>query len=242
MPLNVNGPHGATLCEVRAGDAGLLEMACRLFTAIFPEDRRYLPYIHACARGQHPSHPNTFDHVWLIRQDEKWVGLRVFSFITTRDFGHGAYVGFTPDTRGQGLGRWLAELTHEQLDLDARRFGKPGSIGFLGEVERPLDCETDEERRGAERRLQFHRRCGSIILPVPFIEPVMIAGVDYLSSEDVRDELPRPMYLVFNPSKRGREIHNLDLVNFVHGIYLDVYRLPPQHEFVRHSLSYLLGE
>jgi hypothetical protein len=70
----------------------------------------------------------------------------------------------------------------------------------------------------------------------------MIEGVDYLSPEDVQDESPRPMYLVFNPSKRGREIQNLDLVDFVHGIYLDVYLLSREHEFVRHSLSYLLGE
>lgn len=242
MSIDVNGPNSAVLHEVHAEDAHLLNVACNLFASIFPEDLRHLSYVRACALGRHPSHPNTLDHVWLVEQEGEWVGLRMFSSILTRDFGYGAYVGFVPDVRGQGLGRWLADLVHEQLDADARSFGKPGSIGFVGEVERPIDCETDEERREAEHRLQFHRRCGSIILPVPFIEPVMIEGVDYLSPEQVRGDSPRPMYLVFNPSARGREIQNLDLINIIHGIYLDVYLLPRQHEFVRHSLSYLLGE
>ena len=242
MPLDINGPNGAILHEVHADDAHLLDVACDLFASIFPEDHRHLSYVRASALGRHPSHPNTLDHVWVVEQGGEWVGLRVFSYILTRDFGYGAYIGFLPKVRGQGMGRWLVSLVHAQLDMDAQLFGKPGSIGFLGEVERPIDCETDEERRVAERRLQFHRRCGAIILPVPFIEPLMIEGVDYLSPEDVRDESPRSMYLLFNPSKRGSEIQNLNLVNFVHGIYLDVYRLPRQHEFVRHSLAYLLGE
>jgi hypothetical protein len=128
---------------------------------------------------------------------------------------------------------------HEQLDADARMFDKPCSIGFIAEVERPMDCETNEERHYAERRLQFHRSCGSIILPVPFIEPAMIEGADYLSPEYIREASPRPMYLVFNPSKLGRKIQNLDLVNFIQGIYLDVYLLPQQHEYIQRSLSYL---
>ncbi|HSD82481.1 MAG TPA: hypothetical protein VLG46_01405, partial [Anaerolineae bacterium] len=179
------------------------------------------------------------DHVWLVEQAGEWVGLRLFSSILTRNFGYGVYIGFVPKARGQGLGHWLAGLVHEQLDADAQMFDRPGSIGFVAEVQRPIDCETDEERRSAECRLQFHRSCGSIILPVPFIEPAMIEGADYLSPEYVRDASPRPMYLVYNPSKLGREIQNLDLANFIQGIYLDVYLLPRQHEYVQRSLSYL---
>ena len=242
MPLDIHGPNGAILHEVHADDARLLDVACDLFASIFPEDHRHLTYVRACALGRHPSHPNTLDHVWVVEQGGEWVGIRMFSSILTRNFGYGAYTGFTPQARGHGLGLWLVDLVHQQLDMDAQQFGLPDSIGFVGEVERPIDSEADEDRRVAERRLQFHRRCGSIILPVPFIEPVMIEGVDYLSPEDVRDEVPRPMFLVFNPSARGRDIPNLDLVNFIHGIYLDVYLLPRQHEYVRQSLSYLLGE
>ena len=242
MPLDVHGPNGATLHVVHAEDAHLLGIAGDLFLSIFPEDKHHLAYVRACAYGRYPCHPNTVDHVWLVEQAGEWVGLRMFSSILTRNFGYGVYVGFVPKARGQGLGHWLAGLVHEQLDIDARLFDKPGSIGFVAEVQRPIDCETDEERRYAERRLQFHRSCGSIILPVPFIEPAMIEGADYLSPEYVRDASPRPMYLVFNPSNPGRQIQNLDLVNFIQGIYLDVYLLPRKHEYVQHSLSYLYRE
>ncbi len=241
-PFERPGPHGATLHEVRADDETLLNIACDLFASIFPEDLRYLPYVRACAHGRHPSHPKTLDHVWLVSQGGEWVGLRVFSYIVTREFGHGAYIGFAPKARGLGLGHWLVEQTHAQLDLDARKFGKPGSNGYLVEVERLIDAKTDEERCESERRLQFHRQCGAVILPVPYIEPVMIESVDYLSPEDLQGESPRPMHLAFLPSARGREIQNLDLVDLIHGLYLDVYRLSATHEFVSHSLSYLIGE
>jgi len=236
MPLEVNGPNGATLHEVHA-DAGLVETACELFESIFPQDHRYAPYVRACARGTHPSHPKTYDHVWLVRQGGEWVGVRIFSFITTRAFGHGAYIGFTESARGQGLGRWLVEQTHAQLEMDAQKFGKPGSIGYLVEVERTIDAHSEQERRESERRLQFHRQCGAIILPVQFIEPVMIEGVNYLSPADLEGESPRPMHLVFLPSERGRALVSLDLVNLILGLYLDVYRLSNDHPFVHQAIS-----
>lgn len=241
MPLEMRGPNGARLYEVVGADSQLLNIACELFLKIFPEDRRYVPYIRACARQKHPSHPNTLDHVWLVRQNGEWVGLRVFSFITTREFGHGAYIGFTEQARGQGLGRWLVKQTLEQLDLDARQFGRSASIGYLVEVERSMDAKSEADRLADEKRLQFHRQCGGIILPVSFIEPVMIEGVSYIDPADLKDESPRPMHLILIPSSTGAQRVNLDVVDLVHGLYFDVYRLKEDHEFVRNSLSSLVG-
>lgn len=241
MLIESLGPGGASLHEVKGSDSSLLEISCNLFEEIFPEDRRYIPYIRACAQGTHPSHPGTYDHVWLIKQGNEWVGVRIFSYIKKRRFGHGAYIGFTPQAQHRGLGTWLVQQTLAQLDDDARRFGWDGSLGYLIEVERPIDASTEAERRHAEERLQFHRRCGGIILPVPFIEPVMIEGVDYISPSELKDESPRPMHLVLIPSALGISLPNLNLVDFVHGLYLDVYRLPIEHVFVQDSLAYLLG-
>jgi len=242
MPVEHIGPGGATLREVKGSDSPLLEIACNLFEEIFPEDRRYLPYIRACAQGTCCSHPDTYDHVWLVQQGGAWVGIRVFSYIKTRRFGHGAYIGFTPHSRGHGLGTWLVQQTLAQLDEDARQFGWDGTTGYLVEVERPIDAVTETERRHAEKRLRFHRQCGGILLPVPYIEPVMIEGVDYVSPLELQDEVPRPMYLVLIPSALGAALSNLNLVDFVYGLYLDVYRLPIEHDFVQNSLSYLLGD
>ncbi len=241
MPVEREGPNGATLHEVKAGDASQLEIASNLFLKIFPEDKRYLPYLYACTRGRHPSHPYTLDHVWLVQQAGEWVGLRIFSHITNRAFGHGAYIGFTSRARSQGLGGWLVEQTLAQLDEDARQFGKSGTLGYLVEIERPIDAGSTEERAENEKRLQFHRRCGAILLPVPFMEPVMIEGVDYISTAELQDEQPRPMHLVLIPSKAGAALQNLDIVDFVHGLYLDVYRLPKDHPFIKSALSYVLS-
>ncbi len=241
MPLEKDGPNGANLHEVAGADSPLLTTACNLFLKIFPEDHRYLPYIRACAQQRHPSHPNTYDHVWLVQQNNQWVGLRVFSHIITREFGHGAYIGLIAEARGQGLGEWLVAETLRQLDLDARRFGWPGSIGYLVEVQRPMDATTEAQRLADEKRLQFHRRCGGIILPVPYIEPVMIAGVDYIDPAELKDESPRSMHLMLIPSPAGAEAANLDVKGLVEGLYMDVYRLSADHEYVRNSLSFLVG-
>ena len=240
MAINRLGPDGTRVVPVSSRDSDLVEAACGLFADVFPDDRRYLPYLRACTHGRHPSHPRTLDHVWLIQRGDEWVGVAIFSHIITRSFGHGAYVGIAPHAQGRGLGKWILAEMLEQLDEDARQFGLPGSIGYLGEVERPMDAETEEERILSERRLRFHRQCGGVVLPVPFIEPVMIESVDYVTPRELEGESPRPMHLVLVPTERGARIQNLDLVDFIHGIYLDVYRLPPDHEFVRRALSYLL--
>lgn len=233
------GPNGATIHEVVGSDSPLLEIACDLFKAIFPGEERYLPYLRACALGQNPSHPNTYDHVWLIKQDQEWVGIRIFSYITTRNFGHGAYIGITHEHRGHGLGTWLVEQTLAQLDRDAQKFGRDASLGYLVEVERPMDARTDDQREYRRQRIKFHRQCGGIILPVSYTEPVMIEGVHYLDPADLQDEAPRPMHLVFIPSKLGASLAHLDLAGFIYGTYVDVYRLRPDHEFIRKSLSFL---
>lgn len=242
MTLDRRGPNGAVLREVTGADSSLLEVACQLFVRIFPDDIRYLPYLRACAQGEHPSHPHTYDHVWLVQQNAAWVGIRIFSYIKTRTFGHGAYIGFLPSVRGQGLGSWLVDRTQEQLDLDAAQFGRPRVSGYLVEVERPLDAVSASERTRVESRLRFHRRSGGLILPIPYIEPVMIEGVDYITPDQLEGETARPMHLMLVRNELGKRLRQLDLIDFVHGIYCDVYRLSPAHEFVKRSISFLNGE
>ncbi|MFO7583621.1 MAG: GNAT family N-acetyltransferase [Anaerolineales bacterium] len=239
MPIDLSGPSGASLHVVNGTSPDLLRSACEIFEQVFPEDRRYLPYLRACAQGNHPSHPNTYDHVWLVSLNGEWVGVRIFSYIKTRSFGHGAYIGFTPQARGNGLGTWLVEQTLRQLDDDAKKFGRERSLGYLVEVERPIDAETEEQRLEDEKRLQFHRQCGAIILPVPFVEPVMIEDVDYITMEELEGEKPRPMHLALIPTEYGQTLPHLDIADLVQGLYCDVYRLPRQHIFVKSALSHL---
>jgi GNAT superfamily N-acetyltransferase len=231
------GPGGAIIREVVGLDSPYLPVAIDLFKEIFPEDTRYVPYLRACALQRSPSHPATFDHVWVVEQQGRYVGVRIFSYVHTRNFGHGAYIGVLPPYRSQGLGAWLAKQTLAQLCVDAAHLSHPEPLGYCIEVERVEDAADEAERRDSERRLAFHHRCGGIILDVDYTEPPMIEGVDYITSEELAGEEPRPMHLVLIPAHPGIELSQDQVIDLMAGTYLDVYRLARDSWYLRQAMA-----
>lgn len=219
MPRD-GGPAGARIHEVVGLDAPYLPTAVELFRKLFPEDVRYVPYLRACARQRSPDHPATFDHVWLIEVAGNFAGIRIFSYVHTRDIGHGAYVGLLKPYRGQGVGTWLVKQTLRQLRADADAFGRPEPLGYAVEVE-----PVEPGRQNTERRLAFHVQAGGIPLEVDYLEPPMIRGVSYISPEQLTGIEPHPMQLVFYPTHPDRELGPEVQRQIVEGLILDVYRL-----------------
>ncbi len=214
------GPAGARIREVVGLDAPHLPAAIELFREIFPEDVRYVPYLRACARQRSPDHPATFDHVWLVEVDGDFAGVRIFSYVHTRDLGHGAYVGLLEPYRGLGIGTWLVEKTLRQLQADAEAFGRPEPLGYAVEVE-----PVDPAHREADRRLAFHLQAGGVPLDVDYLEPPMIRGVSYIAPEQLTGVEPKPMELVFYPTQPDRRLGREEQIQIVEGLILDVYRL-----------------
>jgi GNAT superfamily N-acetyltransferase len=195
-------------------------MAIELFRRIFPEDVRYIPYLRACARQRSPDHPATLDHVWLVEVNGDFVGIRIFSYVHTRNIGHGAYVGLLKPHRGLGIGTWLVQQTLRQLEADAAAFGRPQPLGYCVEVE-PVEPAQGE----TERRLAFHVQAGGVPLDMDYVEPPMIQGVSYIPPRQLIDVEPKPMQLVFYPTCPKQRLGLEERIQIVEALILDVYRL-----------------
>lgn len=236
------GPNETRIRPVVGRHSPHLPTVIELFRQIFPDDAHYIPYVETCAWQSSASHPATFDHVWLVEQQGRPIGLRVFSYIHTRRFGHGAFIGLLPPYRSQGIGRWLVAQTHRQLQLDARAFGHSEATGYCVEVAPPPngggDLTGSAHLSGLEdqRRLAFHQQCGSIKLDVDYVEPPMIAGVDYIMPEQLTGVKPQPMQLRFYPARPRSSLSQVEIFDIIEGLYLDVYRLAPDSWYVQRAI------
>jgi GNAT superfamily N-acetyltransferase len=236
MFLNRVGPGGAVIRPVVGLDSPYLPAAIELLQTIFPEYKHYVPYVRACALQQSPSHPATFDHVWVVEQQGKYVAFRIFSYLYARNFAHDAFVGILEPYRNQGLGSWLVEQTVAQLCADAEAFGQPPPLGYCAEIDFP-DAENPAKIKLWEERLAFYRKCGSIFLNVDYYEPPMIHNVDYITPDDLDGIQPQPMQLVFHPTTPRTTLTTAELETVIEGMYLDVYRLEPDSWYVRRALD-----
>ena len=227
------GPGGAVIHPVIGADSALLPVAVELFGEIFGEYEHYVPYVRACARQTTPDHPATFDHVWVIERDGEYIGLRVMSYVHTRNLGHDAFVGVRQPYRGQGIGGWLVQETMAQLRRDAARFGHGEPLGDCAEVEPP------EEDGGLA--LDFHLKRGGVVLPVEYYEPPMIRGVSYITDEQLAGVASAPMLLVFYPMSLSVPLRRNDLSAIIEGMYLDVYRLERDSWQFRRAMNSIGG-
>ncbi len=231
------GPGGAVIREVRGADSPYLPAAVDLFLTVFPEEAHYAAYVRECALQNSPSHPATYDHLWLVEQQGRPVGVRIFSYVHTRNFGHGGFIGILPGCRSQGLGAWLVRQTLAQLCADAAAWGRDEPSGYCIEVEPVEEAKDEAARQEAERRLAFHRRCGALVLDVDYMEPPMIEGASYITPGELAGVEPARMLLMFVPTRPLSHVSRRELIDIVEGTYIDVYRLAPDSWYMRQALA-----
>ncbi len=227
MSLLVSGPNGSIIREIVGSESPYLPAAVDVFRSIFPTYEHYVPYIDACALQTSYNHPGTFDHVWLVEQNDTPIGLRIFRYVPERDFGFDAFIGLLPDYQNQGIGTWLIQQTLRQLCVDAAHFERPEPSGCCAEVEPIQTARTESQRAINEARVSFYRKQGGFLLDVDYIEPPMIRQVDYITEAQLTGIQPKPKQLVFYPVRSQMSLTYDELVKVLDGIYLDVYRLEP---------------
>lgn len=127
--------------------------------------------------------------------------------------------------RRQGLG-----LRFWRLLLPAvRELGWPGRIAF--ECEHPEHAPDAGERQVCAGRIEFWQRCGCFLLPV----------TDYVMPDISGIADPEPMLLMaWDPAAGGR-LAEAAVRGLVLALYLDRYRLEPDHPLVRRALASVGG-
>jgi GNAT superfamily N-acetyltransferase len=237
MSVLDSGPNNTIIREVIGSDSPYLAAAVEVFRFIFPAYEHYVPYIDACALQTSYNHPGTFDHVWLIEQNDTPIGLRIFRYVPKRDFGFDAFIGLLEDYHNQGIGTWLIEQTLKQLCSDAERVKRPEPSGCCAEVEPIQMARTHEQRLVNEARVAFYRKQGGFLLDVDYIEPPMIRQVDYITEAQLTGIQPKPKQLVFYPVRDRTSLTYDELVKVLDGIYLDVYRLEPDSWYMVRAVN-----
>lgn len=229
--LGEAGPNATLIRPVVDTASPYLPVVVEVFRRTFPEYEHYLPYLRRSVVQDPPPRPTTVDHVWLVEQRGDPVGVRLFSYLHGRNLGFDAFIGLLEPYRGQGIGAWLVRQTMAQLCVDARSFGNGEPLGYVAEVEPVEGAEDERDRRLRQRRLCFHRRAGGLVLDVEYLEAQTTEGV-------ILDHLdPKPMHLLFYPAHQGRELNESQLADVLEGLYLDVYRLSPDSEYLRRALN-----
>lgn len=232
-----HGPNGVMLHEVIGVESRLLPVALEIFSALFDDYLRYLPYVRECALMRSPQHPARVDHIWLAEKDGEFFGLNVFCYIHTCNIGFVGFMGVLDSHRQLGVGTWLMKHVHDQLRIDSAAFGHAMPCGYLCESEPPETAGDPDERMIAERRLAYlTERCGGQILPVEYTEPRMVGGVDYISDADLVNVPTPPMKLLFFPSGDWTPQTAADYAFLVRGLYIDYYRTPSDDPMVLRAL------
>lgn len=234
---NRDAPKGMQLRAILGAEASEIGLVQELFATIFPHLAHYEPFLAMYAEPFSRSHPATLDHLWLIEHHGKPVGVRMFSYLYRRNFGHGAFIGIDQRARGTGIGRWLVQATHQQLALDALYSGNEAVLGYSAEVTRVEDAQHEVERQEREARLRFHLNNGAVLLPVEYIEPPVIKNSDDQAARQLAIA-PQPMHLVFYPSQPS-PLNVETMRTIVEAIYHDVYYLESDNPFVQHALASL---
>ncbi len=90
------------------------------------------------------------------------------------------YFAVIPALRGQGWGAWLYQALLQRLHN--------GELALFFDVESPTEANSHEEREIAERRIQFYRRQGALLL----------TGVRYIQQAGSHQP-PLPMHLMVHP-------------------------------------------
>ncbi|MBM7842570.1 GNAT family N-acetyltransferase [Herpetosiphon giganteus] len=234
---NRDAPKGMQLRAILGSEASEIGLVQALFATIFPHLAHYEPFLAMYAEPFSRSHPATLDHLWLIEHNGKPVGVRMFSYLYRRNFGHGAFIGIDQQVRGTGIGRWLVQATHQQLALDALYSGNPAVLGYSAEVTRVEDGLHEGDRQEREARLRFHLNNGAVLLPVEYIEPPVIKNSDEQAARQLMIA-PQPMHLVFYPSQQ-QPLKLTTIQAIVQAIYHDIYYLDHDNPFVQHALASL---
>lgn len=216
-----------TVHEIQPGEKEFQNTLVDLFRSMFPEDARYLPYICKSMEFGGDQKSDTLFHHWLVLQDDLAIGFALFNYLVDRNVGFFRYLAVDPGNANAGIGYQVSEVAKKQLAEDAKKYGNPEPIGYVFEAESPEMAKDEAEKKLCQRRLNyFIKQCKSMILPVDYVEPLVVRGED-VGSVQLPDE-SKPMVLLLSPLDYEGTHIDADLTRkLVEAVLFGHYRLAP---------------
>jgi ribosomal protein S18 acetylase RimI-like enzyme len=136
-----------------------------------------------------------------LDEAEKLVAFAIFGMRESHGCGYLGYIAVQPEQRSGGVG---SQLLRHIIDQIKAEYTDVDVIAI--EVEHPGVLESEEERLLAERRIQFYRRHGALLL----------TGIHYLQSTGWQP--PLQMHLMFLPLQ---EVEPERCLNIAVGLFGD---------------------
>ncbi|GIL11737.1 MAG: hypothetical protein BroJett038_04570 [Chloroflexota bacterium] len=216
----------ADIRDVSDLDTPLGREVLAIYEQAFPEVERD-PVENIAASLKNPDPDTDMTRLRALAEENRVVGFTYFSTYKDYYLGFLKFIAVRQDIRGKGYGPLLLQDAIQQVRADGRRATGWPYLGLVLEVERPETAESDQDRQLRERRIQFYRRNGA----------VMIEGTDYIAPPVALGQPPLPFHLMVLRAVPKYGMQRWLRKNAVKALLMEGYGEDPDSWFVRHALE-----
>lgn len=216
----------AEICDITELDAPIGQAVLDIYARSFPEaERDPIENITASLRNSNPD--TEVIHLRAFVEQDVVVGFTYFSSYKEYYLGFLKFIAVREDIRGKGDGPILLTDAIQQLRADGvRAIGWP-YLGLVFEVERPEITENEQDRQLRDRRIQFYKRNGA----------VMIEGIDYIAPPVNADQPSLPFHLMVLRAVPKYGMQRWLRQKAVKALLVEGYGEGPESWFVSHALE-----
>jgi len=155
------------------------------------------------------------------------VGFAYFASYAEYYLGFLKFIAVRADIRGKGYGPILLRDALRQVRADGRQMTGWPHLGLALEVERPETADNDQDQQIRERRIQFYRRNGAVLLE----------GIDYVAPPIAPGQPSLPFHLMFLRAVPKYGVQRWLRPKAVKALLIQGYGETPDSWFVRHALE-----
>ncbi|MBK9928118.1 MAG: GNAT family N-acetyltransferase [Anaerolineales bacterium] len=216
----------ADIREVTDLDSSLGRQALQIYERSFPEiERDPVENIATSLRNENPDKEVT--HLRVLIEDDVVAGFTYFSSYKEYYLGFLKFIAVREDIRGKGVGPILLQDAIQQVRADGVWATGWSYLGLVLEVERPEMAENDQDRQIRERRIQFYKRNGA----------VLIKDLDYIAPPLADDKPSIPFHLMVLRAVPKYGMQYWLRQNAVKALLVEGYGEEHDSWFVQHALK-----
>jgi GNAT superfamily N-acetyltransferase len=200
--------------------------ALKIYERSFPDAERD-PVENIAASLYNPDPEKEVTRFRVLIEQDVVAGFIYFSSYKEYYLGFLKFIAVREDIRGKGIGPILLQDGIQQIRRDGVRATGWPYLGLVLEVERPEMVENDQDRQIRERRIQFYRRNGA----------VMIKDIDYIAPPIAEGKPSLPFHLIVLRSIPKYGMQHWLRQNAVKALLVEGYGEDQDSWFVRHALE-----